>query len=118
MLAPLIFLCSVSHVIDGDTLICSSGQHVRLSSIDAPELHGCHGRRGRVCVPGDGQASRQALSGMALGKTLRCEKAGTSYRRVVAWCRVGGRDLSCALVRGGWAAYELRYDRELRLCRR
>lgn len=40
-----------------------------------------------------------------------------SYNRVAAWCSVNGMDLSCAMVRGGYAVKLVQYDRERRLCR-
>lgn len=111
------FACTVASVTDGDTLRCADGTRVRLAAVDAPEIGPCRGRRGRVCVPGDGQASRRALEGLVRGQVLRCERVGVSYGRVVAWCRAGTVDLSCAMVRQGAAVYEPGYDRGRRLCR-
>lgn len=116
MIAAL-FLCTAIANYDGDTLTCREGQKVRLAAVDAPEIRGCHGRRGRICVPGDGQASKRALAGMIAGKTLRCEKVGMSYQRTVAWCAADGRDLSCQMMRQGFAAYVPRYDARRRICR-
>src|SRR5215217_2308892 len=97
---PLL-LCAVASITDGDTFRCGDGTRIRLQAIDAPEIHGC--RRGRVCAPGDGQASKRALERLIGGRSLRCERTGTSYNRVTAWCTVGGVDVSCALYRGRWA---------------
>lgn len=114
MLSAL-FLCAVVSVHDGDSLRCADGTRIRLYAIDAPELAGCHGKRGRVCVPGDGQASRRSLARLASGRTLQCAKLGMSYKRVVARCTIGAVDLSCAQVRRGAAV--VRYGR-LRNCTR
>lgn len=108
---PVRFGCTVASVHDGDTLRCLDGTRVRLAGIDAPELAGCRGRRGRICVAWDGQASRRALAGMVQGRTLACRRVGTSYRRVVAWCFDGPRDISCAMVASGRAIRWERYWR-------
>lgn len=50
--------CPSAYVVDGDSLRCGSTR-IRLLGIDAPELHGCP--RWRVCVEGDGEASKQSL---------------------------------------------------------
>jgi endonuclease YncB( thermonuclease family) len=54
---------------------------------------------------------------MINGKTLSCENAGKSYDRVAAWCSVGGQDLSCAMVSGGYALKLPQFDRQNRLGR-
>lgn len=113
--AAATFACAPISVYDGDTLTCSSEVRVRLAAVDAPEMRKC--RRGRVCAPGDPVASRNALSRLALGKTLQCRKTGTSYNRIVAWCRAGTIDLSCAQYRGRYAVHAVQYDRRRELCR-
>lgn len=110
-----LFVCPVVSIHDGDTLTCADRTRVRLAAIDAPEVDGCHGKPGRSCVAGDGFASRDNLASLALRKTIACSKVGMSYRRVVARCSIGGVDLSCAQVRGGFAVE--RYGR-LSWCRR
>jgi endonuclease YncB( thermonuclease family) len=107
------FSCSVSSITDGDTLRCADGTRVRLAGIDAPEISPC--ALGRQCTPGDGNASRQSLASMASGRTLSCQAVGTSYKRVVAFCRAGGTDLSCAQVRSGHAVR--RYSAKNEVCR-
>lgn len=112
------FVCAVVSVYDGDTLTCQSGVKVRLRAVDAPEIRGCGGRRGRICVEGDPIASKRHLQKLALGKRLRCRKdGGMSYKRQNAWCSAGGVDLSCAQVRAGYALHDVKYDRARRLCR-
>ena len=104
------FTCSSPYIVDGDTLRCGD-RRVRLARIDAPELPG-HCARGRHCAPGDGKASKAALSRMIVGQTLTCQPVparpdgGSVYDRwgrVVARCRVNGRDLGQAMIAGGWA---------------
>lgn len=115
MITGALFFCMVTAVYDGDTLTCSSGQHVRLAAVDAPEIRKC--RVGRICAPGDPQAAKRALETLALGRTLSCERTGTNWYRVVAFCHVMGPDLSCALYRGGYAVRVEKYDRKKRLCK-
>lgn len=104
-----LLLCAVATVHDGDTLRCTDGTRIRIAGIDAPELEGCQGRTGRICVPGNGQASRRYLEQLAARQTLRCRPNGTSYQRVTAFCvNERGIDLSCAMVASGYA---IRWDR-------
>ena len=130
MLLP--FACAVSWVIDGDTFVCRSGQHVRLAGIDAPELAG-HCARWRRCTAGNAKASLHNLIRIAKGRTARCEDVGRSYDRVLAFCSVpvagaadssgapthanpARMDLACAQLTGGYAAR--RYSFGPMVCRR
>jgi endonuclease YncB( thermonuclease family) len=110
------FSCEVQSVTDGDTFRCSSGTRVRLSSIDTPEMPGSC-RSGRTCAPGDPYAAKAALERLISGRTVQCEPVGMSYNRVAAWCHVNGLDLSCAMVRGGYAISLSEFDKGRRLCR-
>ena len=114
--ASRMFSCAVAYVHDGDTFRCADGTRVRLSSIDTPEMPGAC-RTGRHCALGDPYAAKAALERLILGRTVRCESVGTSYNRVAAWCSVGGLDLSCAMVRGGYAIRLPQFDTDHRLCR-
>ncbi|WP_254620873.1 thermonuclease family protein [Sphingomonas sp. CL5.1] len=97
-----VFACDNPRVVDGDTLRCGATR-VRLSGIDAPELPG-HCRQGRTCVSGDPYASIGNLRRLIGGRPLTCRQTDTDrYGRVVALCSVGGRNLSCEQVRGGYA---------------
>ncbi len=105
-LPPVLVCAAPVRAIDGDDLRCS-GINVRLASVDAPELPG-HCRRGRLCTPGDGFASRAALDRLLALGPVECRPTGeVSWRRPVSRCTVatpvGAIDLSCALVAGGWA---------------
>jgi endonuclease YncB( thermonuclease family) len=111
--APGVFNCRVAYVTDGDTFRCTSGVRVRLSSIDAPEMPGSC-RPGRHCTPGDPFAAKATLMGMIAGRTVRCDPVGKTYNRIAAWCSIGGRDLSCAMVQSGHAIR--RYGRRRRVC--
>ena len=102
-LAAIAFLCASPVVIDGDTLRCAEQGRVRLVSIDAPEMGGrC--RQGRVCTPGDPDASKAYLARLVARGPVRCVMtARDRYGRILARCSAGGQDLSCAMVRSGHA---------------
>ena len=111
-----IYACDVSRVVDGDTWVCAGGLRVRARAVDAPDYR-C--ARGRVCAPGDPAASHRNLERMISGKKLTCEHTGYDrYRRSVAWCSVGGVDLSCAQYQAGMAVRVAAYDRKGILCRK
>lgn len=114
MILPILaFAGIVTSVHDGDTFRLADGTRVRLAAIDANELDGsCH----NACAPLSAEAARRQLAALALGRRATCEQTGTSYARVVAFCRVGPLDLSCALVRAGAAVRWPRYDMDHRLC--
>ena len=104
--AAALLVGTVTQVHDGDTFRIGDTR-VRLAAIDANEMNGsCH----NFCATMSAEASRDHLASLALGRRVECEKTGTSYRRVVAFCRVGGVDLSCAQVRAGAAIIWDRYD--------
>lgn len=118
------FTCTPTHVWDGDGPVwCAEGPRLRLSGIAARELDGSCSR-GHPCPDSDPIASRDALVNLLgtrtgigphghvliSGPTMRCTSTGSAGGdRTGAWCvspRSG--DISCAIVRGGWAA---RWDR-------
>lgn len=114
LIAAAAFACASPVAVDGDTLRCGGGAAhpsflVRLLGIDAPELPG-HCRPGRVCTPGDGAASTRAMAALIAGGRVVCAAQGRdSYGRVLASCRAGGVELSCAMVARGFAVE--RYSR-------
>ncbi len=118
------FACTPTRVYDGDGPIwCAEGPRVRLAGIAAREIDGSC-RRNHPCPATTGTAARAHLvrligrrSGVAPtghvlveGPSLTCVSAGSAGgSRTAAWCvsPVQG-DLSCAMVRSGYA---LRWDR-------
>lgn len=118
------FECTPIRVWDGDGPIwCAEGPHVRLSGIAAREMNGaCNANQ--PCPDASAVEARDALVGLVgrpigrsreghilvEGPKLRCRSVGgAGGNRTAAWCvsPVSG-DLSCAMVKGGWA---LRWDR-------
>lgn len=114
------FICTPTHVWDGDGPIwCKEGPRLRLAGIAARELDGSCSR-GHPCPASDPIASRDALVNLLgkkkgagphghiliAGPTMACRSTGSAGGdRTGAWClspRSG--DVSCAMVRGGWAA--------------
>lgn len=101
----LALACTVT---DGDTIRCGD-ERIRLSGIDAPELHGCP--KYRRCVEGDGQAARRALAQAMRGQALTIERLGTDrYGRTIGVVRAGRVNLSCRMIELGQAEYVARWD--------
>jgi len=106
MIAALLLAAAVT-VIDGDT-IRAGDERIRLLGIDAPEIHGC--RQGRVCAPGDGQASKRSLEAM-MGGRISVQRVGQDrYGRTLAQVYVGGRNVACEQIRRGQAVYVAKWD--------
>ena len=118
------FTCTPTRVWDGDGPIwCAEGPRIRLSGIAAREMDGSC-RPGHPCPRASAEEARDALVSLigrrvgvasqghvlVSGPALTCRSEGSAGgSRTAAWCvspRSG--DLSCAMVRGGWA---LRWDR-------
>jgi len=89
---------------DGDAIRCGSkGRSDRLYAIDAPEMPGAC-RTGRQCTPGDPFAARDHLRALTAGKTVVCRQADLDrYGRSVVQCFANHIDLSCQMVRDGYA---------------
>jgi endonuclease YncB( thermonuclease family) len=118
------FTCTPVRVWDGDGPVwCAEGPRVRLAGIAAREMDGtcrdnqpCPGATAKEARDGLvkllGTATGFAAEGHVLIKApaMRCVSAGNAGgSRTAAWCvspRSG--DVSCAMVRGGWA---LRWER-------
>lgn len=118
------FECTPTRVWDGDGPIwCAEGPRIRLSGIAAREMDGtCNPNQ--PCPAASAEEARDALVrlvGRATGRsaqghvlvtgpTMRCQSVGSGVgNRTAAWCvSPQGGDLSCAMVRGGWA---LRWER-------
>jgi len=119
-----IFTCTPTRVWDGDGPIwCAEGPKIRLSGIAAREADGSC-RPGHPCPRASAKDARDALVkliGRPVGKSshghimvngpaLRCRSEGSAGgSRTAAWCvSPKSGDLSCAMVKGGWA---LKWDR-------
>ncbi len=106
MISALLLATAVTAV-DGDTIRIGS-ERIRLLGIDAPEIHGC--RQRRICVPGDGEASKRSLAEMMAGG-VRVRRVGqVRYGRTLAQVYVGGRNVACKQLRRGQAQYVAKWD--------
>lgn len=121
------FTCSPKRVLDGDGPIwCEEGPRIRLAGIAAREIDdSC--RSNQPCPTASGAEARDALVKLIGAPTGRSVEghvlvAGPAMRyvsvgngvgvRTAAWCvspLLG--DVSCAMVKGGWA---LRWERHWR----
>ncbi|VAV88445.1 Succinoglycan biosynthesis protein, partial [hydrothermal vent metagenome] len=101
----------VISVIDGDTLDVG-GTRVRLHGIDAAET-------GQTCETAQGAewacgaAVSREVRARYQGRVAACEAVTMDvYGRVVALCRVGGRDIARDLVHDGLALAYRKYSRK------
>ena len=113
------FTCTPTRVWDGDGPVwCAEGPRIRLAGIAAREIDdSC--RPNQPCPTASGAEARDALvkligaptgrspEGHVLikGPAMQCVSVGNGVGvRTAAWCvsPVGG-DVSCAMVKGGWA---------------
>src|SRR4051795_3278662 len=100
--------CPSAYVIDGDTLRCGP-ERLRLLGIDAPEIEACP--RWRVCVQGDGQASKRSLvAALRLGPIRYQPVTVDRYGRSVAVVWAGSVNLSCWQLQRGQAVYIAKWD--------
>lgn len=118
------FNCTPTAVYDGDGPIwCAEGPHIRLSGIAAREMNGTCSP-GHPCPAADPIAARDHLVSLlgkrgparstghisVSGPAMRCRSTGgAGGNRTAAFCtspKAG--DISCAMVRDGYAA---RWDR-------
>lgn len=87
----------VIEVVDGDTVVIDSGQHVRLIGVDTPERGTC----------GYGEA-KDAMRRLVEGRTVHLVNPGSvqdrdTYGRLLRFVDVGGRDAGLAQIRAGRA---------------
>jgi endonuclease YncB( thermonuclease family) len=102
------YVCEAPRAGDGDSISCGQ-KRLRLVGIDAPVTSQC--RRGRVCVAGDGQASKRSLAqGLKLGPVRYRRVTVDRYGRIVAAVYAGGMNLSCYQLSDGGASYVARWD--------
>lgn len=90
---------TVAEIVDGDTVVLESGQHVRLVGIQAPKLP--LGRRGFDPWP-KAQAAKAKLATLVLGKTVHLWGGGTVEDR-------HGRMLAHLFIKstGGWVQRQM-----------
>ncbi|MCX7932567.1 MAG: thermonuclease family protein [Rhodovarius sp.] len=84
--------CTVSRVIDGDTIRCRDGRTVRLRGVDAPE-------RGE---PRHAAATR-ALQQRVQGRTVTVVPHHRSHGRVVGDVLLNGRNVGREMHAAGWS---------------
>ncbi len=93
---------------DGDTLTVA-GERIRLEGIDAPEFQQSCTRDGQdyAC----GREALRALRRLVAGAEVVCEGYERDrYDRLLARCKVNGKDIGEALVAAGWALAYGAYD--------
>lgn len=104
---PAPTLTGRAQAVDGDTLRIG-GTRVRLLGLDAVELDQPCRRVGEdwSC----GRDARDFVAGLLNDGETKCASEGRDqYRRVLARCSIGARDLGDTIVRAGWAVAELEY---------
>ncbi|MWV29403.1 thermonuclease family protein [Aurantiacibacter rhizosphaerae] len=97
--------CSVT---DGDTIRCGD-ERIRITGIDAPETRAC--RKGRTCVPGDGDASTRTMEDRVNGAQLTIVRLGQDrYGRTLGVIYADGVNVACAQLEARQAYYIERWD--------
>lgn len=103
---PAAFLCAAALAIDGDTLRCANIEQangrVRLARIDAPEMREPGGREAKAALAAMLTGPVRCKPVDALPDTKEFEKQDL-FGRIVARCRVRGRDLGKAMIDAGKA---------------
>ena len=96
-------------IIDGDTVEIL-GESIRLHGIDAPETN-------QSCMDGKGnqwrcgRQSTLALTSLIDGRPIFCKgRMRDRYKRLIAVCFVGSKDLNAEMVRQGWALAYRQYS--------
>ena len=98
-------------VIDGDTIHINQTK-IRLHGIDAPET-----RQECYRVDGSpyryGEAATDALRVLIGADPVRCDgRAYDRYKRLIAVCFIGTKDLNAEMVRLGWALAYRKYSND------
>jgi endonuclease YncB( thermonuclease family) len=94
----------VQRVIDGDTVVLTTGEHIRLACISADEL------RGRNANPVPALAAKAALNAAVAGRTVAIRRVDTDrYGRTVAELFLGPLNIGQQLVATGHATIYERY---------
>lgn len=102
-------LTGPARIIDGDTLEVR-GSRIRLHGIDAPENAQRCRSEGRVWACGR-EATRALVRRIGSHPVACKEHDRDRYGRVVAVCRVGGKDVNAWMVAEGWAFAYRKYSR-------
>ena len=102
------FTARVVGVVDGDTVDVLTAERslerIRLTGIDAPEKSQAFGQR-----------SKQHLSDLVFGKTVRIEWAKRDRnKRIVGRILISGNDANLEIVKAGLAWHYKQYEREQR----
>ena len=102
-------ISGLPHIIDGDTLKISD-ERIRLHGIDAPETNqSCMDVRGNQWSCG--RQSTSALASLIDGRPIICKgRERDRYRRLIAVCFAGSKDLNAEMVRQGWALAYRKYS--------
>ena len=110
VLSTAIALTLACTVTDGDTIRCGD-ERIRIAGIDAPETRTC--RRGRQCVPGDGQTSTRTMEAAVEGKQLTIVRLGHDrYGRTLGVIYADGVNVACTQLEAEQAFYIERWDDE------
>lgn len=101
-------ISGIPQITDGDT-IKIAGQRIRLHGIDAPEARQtCH-RAGEKYACGS--EATKALTALIDGQSVTCRTVDIDrYKRIVAKCYLGRRDINEWMVREGWAVAYRKYS--------
>ena len=92
-LAEAVMTAEVISVIDGDSLMLSTGEEIRLSGINAPEWYAEGGREAAAM-----------LRGLVLHQVVDIRRINQGYYgRIIADISINGQDVSTALVKAGLA---------------
>ena len=92
----------VARAIDGDTLVLSSGETIRVQNIDAPEMHAC--RCPWECT--FGVEAQRALHSLTANGVVVTRTGIDRYRRTLAFVATpGGADVGRELVARGLARH-------------
>ena len=94
----------VQRVIDGDTVVLTTGERIRLACVQAAEL------RGRNADPVPARAAKAALNAAVAGRQVAIRRVDTDrYGRTVAELFLGQQNVGQQLVATGHATVYRRY---------
>lgn len=89
---------TVERIIDGDTIVLTTGDHVRYSLIDSPEIHGHED-----CFGWDAARMNAKLVASEVVDLVYDDECRDRYGRLLAIAYVRGLDVNAELVRRGYA---------------